>query len=44
MDARKWIMSKQLPRRYGDRVDVAHQGNIEFRVITHVPQPDDLDE
>lgn len=28
VDARKWCASKLLPKRYGDRIDVQHQGGI----------------
>jgi hypothetical protein len=30
MDARKWLMSKMLPKKYGDRVELAHSGSIDF--------------
>lgn len=28
IDARKWMLSKMLPKVYGDKVDVAHSGNV----------------
>lgn len=28
VDTRKWLMSRRLPKRYGDKVDVAHAGDI----------------
>ena len=31
MDARKWIASKLLPKKYGDRLGVEHSGEIGIR-------------
>lgn len=33
VDARKWLMSKLQPKKYGDRVDVEHGGAV---VVEHV--------
>lgn len=30
VDTRKWLLSKVLPKRYGDRLDVAHTGAVSF--------------
>lgn len=30
IDNLKWLLSKLLPKKYGDRIDVAHSGNIDF--------------
>lgn len=29
IDARKWILAKMLPKRYGDRLDLNHSGRIQ---------------
>ena len=43
IDARKWVMSKQFARKYGDKVDLNHGGNLSLTVVTGVPhsEPDD---
>jgi len=28
IDSRKWLLSKLQPKKYGDKLDVAHSGNI----------------
>ena len=28
VDTRKWLMSKMLPKKYGDKLDVAHGGSL----------------
>ncbi len=28
IDSRKWLLSKLLPKRYGDKLDVAHSGEV----------------
>ena len=28
IDARKWMLSKMLPKRYGDKLDLNHSGRI----------------
>src|ERR1700676_5035469 len=28
VDARKWLMAKMAPKRYGDKLDVAHSGGL----------------
>lgn len=30
IDARKWLASKRAPKKYGDRIDVAIEGNIDL--------------
>jgi ribosomal protein L16 Arg81 hydroxylase len=34
VDARKWIASKLKPRKYGDKIDMNHQGQISLNQIT----------
>lgn len=34
VDARKWIASKLKPRKYGDKIDMNHQGEIAVKQIT----------
>ena len=38
IDARKWILSKLLPKKYGDKVGISHGGNISLTVVTGVPE------
>ena len=38
IDTRKWILSKQLAKKYGDKLDLAHGGAVSLTVITGVPQ------
>ena len=33
VDTRKWVLSKLLPRRYGDRIDVQQDGQLVVRII-----------
>lgn len=42
VDARKWLMSKTKPKKYGDKIDVEHAGAIEHRVTAvewHIVKP-----
>ena len=32
LDARKWFASKFLPKRYGDKAEVEHSGNVGLTV------------
>ena len=32
VDARKWVASKLKPKRYGDKVDLEHSGNVGLTV------------
>ena len=36
IDARKWLMGKLKPKKYGDKVDVAHTGDVRITLA----QPD----
>lgn len=38
VDARKWVASKLLPKKYGDRVQQEHSGEMSFTVVTGVPR------
>jgi len=33
IDARKWVASKMLPKKYGDRLDVQQDGQLVVRII-----------
>jgi hypothetical protein len=33
VDARKWMLAKMLPKRYGDKLDTAQSGEVTIRVI-----------
>ena len=35
VDARKWVMSKLLPKKYGDKLDVAHTGDLKISVVSY---------
>lgn len=37
VDTRKWLLSKLLPKKYGEKVDLNHQGGFSLTVITGVP-------
>ena len=32
VDARKWLLAKLLPKKYGDRLDLKHSGNLVVNV------------
>lgn len=34
IDTRKWLMSKLDPKRYGDKVETVHSGEVEIKQIT----------
>lgn len=34
VDTRKWLMSKMAPKRYGDKVETVHSGEVEIKQIT----------
>lgn len=40
VDARKWILSKQLPKKYGDKQTVEHEGGVQLNVVTGIPSDD----
>lgn len=47
VDARKWCASKLLPKRYGDKIDVNHQGGISVAAASaalKIVQPVTFDE
>lgn len=33
IDARKWVASKLLPKRYGDKIDHTHGGELVVRIV-----------
>jgi len=33
VDTRKWVLSKLLPRRYGDRIDLQQDGQLVVRIV-----------
>jgi len=37
VDTRKWLLSKLLPKKYGDKLGVDHGGSISLTVNTGVP-------
>jgi len=36
VDTRKWIMSKIAPKKYGDKLDLEHSGQVQISRIEHV--------
>jgi len=34
IDARKWLLSRAMPRKYGDQIQVDHSGGVEITGIT----------
>lgn len=36
VDSRKWMLSKMLPKRFGDKIDVNHSGGVKFERIEAV--------
>jgi hypothetical protein len=32
VDTRKWLLSKLLPQKYGDKVDVRHDGQVTLQL------------
>ena len=38
IDSVKWRLSKMLPRSYGDRQTIEHQGDVKTRAIDHAPE------
>lgn len=41
VDARKWMAGKLAPKRYGEKLDVNHEGGMKLTVVTGVPRADD---
>ncbi|WP_366143547.1 hypothetical protein [Burkholderia multivorans] len=35
VEARKWLASKMAPKKYGDRIEQAHSGEIGLTVHVH---------
>lgn len=33
IETRKWIASKMLPKKYGDKVETEHTGGLEVRIV-----------
>ena len=33
VDARKWLLAKMLPKKYGDKLDLNHGGTVKFEKI-----------
>ncbi len=40
VDSRKWMLAKMLPKVYGDKLDVAHSGELKFtRIEREIVRP-----
>ena len=37
VDARKWLMSKLAPKKYGDKIELG--GNVEHSFVARIPEP-----
>ena len=40
VDSRKWLLSKMLPKKYGDKIDTEHSGSMEIIVKPPVENAD----
>ena len=40
VDTRKWVMAKQMPKKYGDKMEVDHSGGVNM-VVESVKKPKD---
>lgn len=38
VDTRKWLLSKLAPKKYGEKQQVDHGGNLSIQVVTGVPE------
>ena len=34
IDTRKWFLSKIMPKKYGDRIDIDHSGSVNIQRVT----------
>ena len=41
IDARKWFASKVAPKKYGDKLDVEHTGDVTFNVVDYARRKPD---
>lgn len=35
VDSRKWMLSKMLPKVYGDKIETQHTGDVTVRTVEH---------
>jgi hypothetical protein len=40
VDTRKWVMSKLLAKKYGDKLDLNHGGSVGISLINSIPRPE----
>lgn len=38
VDSRKWLLSKLLPKKYGDKLDLNHAGNVTLSIADQIRQ------
>jgi len=38
IESRKWLLARLMPKKYGDRQKVEHEGGVSLTVITGVPE------
>lgn len=39
VEARKWAMSKMAPKKYGDKIDVNHEGSVTVQLVRFGDDP-----
>jgi hypothetical protein len=44
VDSLKWMLSKMLPKKYGDRIETEHTGTLGLQLVHSVPQPERLED
>lgn len=40
IDARKWMMARILPKKYGDKIQNEHSGSVGVQMIHSIPDPE----
>lgn len=43
IDTRKWVLSKRMPKKYGDRLELEHSGEVKGSLIIVRPGGEDAD-
>lgn len=43
IDTRKWVLSKRIPKKYGDKQQLEHSGTVEGQLIIVRPGSSDAD-
>ncbi len=40
VDLEKWLMARNHPVRFGDKIQQEHSGSVKYEVVTGVPEPE----